>query len=89
MTREEIRQIQRRITERMMANVDKLRIARCPQCERILETPCARQCLWCKNKFHDKPRSARQKIQLEVVEREDGEGEEVPRITKVRVRTEL
>jgi ribosomal protein L37AE/L43A len=83
--------IRRRITERMVKNADKLRVARCPECERILESPRAGQCLWCGNKFHDKPRPPKRsgrRVEIEVIEKEEVMGEEVPLVTKTEVQIE-
>ena len=43
----------RRVRDRALAEVpDKVHINRCPQCQRIVRTPRARQCLWCHHDWH-------------------------------------
>jgi len=41
----------RRVRERVLQH-DATAIARCPACKRVLRTPRARQCLWCKHDWH-------------------------------------
>ena len=88
-------QIKSRVMTRMLRNIDRIRIARCPKCQRILETPRALQCLWCKHKFHHMPRPPSQvshtlEVHTETENAEDGEeGDQPLIIKKIRVRSEL
>jgi hypothetical protein len=48
----------RSIRDRLLRDhADEITIHRCPECERILRTPKARQCLWCGNNWHSPSRS--------------------------------
>jgi hypothetical protein len=43
----------RRVRERILAeDPDKVFVNRCPRCQRIVRTPKARQCLWCRHDWH-------------------------------------
>lgn len=91
-TEQKAERIRERVTDRMLSNLDKIRVRRCPKCDRILETPRALQCLWCKHKFHDQPRppsQVRRRIETKVKPASDREEEDVPHVTEVRVRSEL
>ncbi|NBD13756.1 hypothetical protein [Corallococcus silvisoli] len=46
----------RRMRDRVLKeHADVVFIHRCPRCERIVETPRSRQCLWCGHDWHARP----------------------------------
>lgn len=68
---------------------EKIIINRCPECDRILETPRSRQCLWCGHKFFHIPRPPRQVysvVEAEVSEELDDEGSPRLQIGQIRIR---
>lgn len=84
---EKASKIHENIMDRMIENLDKINVNRCPECNRILETPRSRQCLWCKYKFHEVPRpepKVKSNIELKV-----DEEKEPPHVHKIRVHHEL
>ncbi len=48
-------EFRRRVCERILTNsANKIYINRCPNCERVANTPKARQCFWCSHDWHEK-----------------------------------
>ena len=43
-----------RVLRRIQSDPDTApRINRCPRCQRVVQTPTAKQCLWCNHDWHD------------------------------------